>query len=807
MKISDLKISLCQMKVTPGSPAKNSAYIINEIKSAKKRGIEIIVFTEMCVTGYLIGDALEDVYFLDDIARANKEIVEATPAGITAIFGTVLMSPGKAGEDGRARIHNGAMIASDGKMIGSIVKSLQPNYRFFNDDKHLYSLRKIAEAGWQDLEDILEPVKIQTAGGKVAAGIILCEDMWHDDYAHNPTKTLVIKGAELIINLSASPWTWQKNRKRHSVVKNLLKDLRVPFIYVNNTGTQNTGKNIIIFDGSSTVYNEAGEIIFEVPPYSKGCHDFTLSSEMPAISQQVVNDTEELYAGTKCATKYMVPAGKHIVVGLSGGIDSATVAAHFVDALGARRVHAINMPFGDLNSKATKDFARQIAENLGISYEVIPIDNAVWAIAKSSGVERGSLAFQNIQARARMEILAAYAQKIGGYFSCNSNKVEMAFGYGTLYGDVAGFYAPLGDKVKREVRQIADHLNKKVFKKEVIPQACVNQIPTAELERNQKDPFDYGDLNRRGYHDEMVRAITEFRKNPEWFLEMYVKGKLEEELLLETGTIKKLFPDDAKFVADLERCWKLFVISYFKRVQCPPIPISSKRAFGRDFEEFLSEPYFTEKFRYLAENVLGLVKAKKERIVIFGGSLDPVGAHHAKIAKTLAGIFDKVIVVPRGASPSKPTIGKASNEQRRQMLFLGLEGIPNLKFDFHDLACDTFTPTYILNERYKKNYQDSEIWFAVGEDIIKGGHQDKSQIQENWINGKEIWESLNFFVISHENSPVNYADLPPHSEVIELKEILGRSTMIRERISKGQSIDGLVARKVAEFIEKEGLYK
>lgn len=611
--LNGLVISLVQMRVAPGQPDINTVSIIAEIKAASERGIDVIVFPEMSTTGYLIGDILEDDYFVNDVISFNHDIVEATKGTkVAVIFGTVVAVSQK-GEDGRQRLHNAAVVAYDGKIISWTHKTLQPNYRFFNDAKHLYSLRASVEEQAEHLRlkennvmpdvcvrDYLKPIRIETRKGHLNFGVILCEDMWHEDYAVSPAKILVEQGAELIINLSASPWTWQKNHKRHRVVKELLTECRVPLVYVNNTGAQNTGKNILVFDGSSAVYNKNGDAVYEVAPYAQGSHDFRFSDTFEHIVHQSTSDTAELYAALWCATTYMLellPSPKRkIVIGVSGGVDSATSLAHFVDVAGRENVIAVNMPFVYSDSHI-QSLAERVARNLGVRYETYPITKIVQAICEQTAVMPGTLAYENIQARARMEILAAMAQEIGGVFPCNANKVEIAFGYGTLYGDMAGFYAPLGDLVKREVRQVADHLNRIVFGREVIPHECINQMPTAELGKNQKDPFDYGDLNRRGYHDEMVRAFTEFRKNPEWIGEQYASGDLEREFKLESGTLARLFPHSWDFMQDLTQRWMQFNQSFFKRVQCPPIAVVSRRAFGRDLEESLMLPYVTRVLR------------------------------------------------------------------------------------------------------------------------------------------------------------------------------------------------------------------
>ncbi len=801
-KLKGLNVSLCQMKVTPGRPDLNANYLIEEIYAAHERQVDIIVFPEMCTTGYIVGDVFEDDFFIDDVLRWNKKIVEATRVGITAIFGSVTVSLGQKGEDGRQRKHNTAIVAQNGQILIQRPKTLQPDYRFFNDDKHFYSLRKIAAGA--NLNDLLQPVLIQTGIGPIPIGVTVCEDMWHEDYGLNPIAVLVKNGAQLIINISASPWTWQKNRKRHQVIKDLLTECQVPFVYVNNTGSQNTGKNIIVFDGSSAIYNEKGEIILQIPAFDEKPFDFIFDVGYRALQPDFQNDTEELYNAMVCAAKSIVPPDAKVLVGLSGGIDSAVVCAHLVDVLGKERVIAVNMPMPSLNSQTTQDLARTVAENLGIEYQVIPIGEVVETICRATVVTKDTLAYENIQARVRKEILAAEAQKINGVFVCCSNKTEIAFGYGTLYGDIAGLYAPLGDLVKREVRQIADYLNRVRFKKEIIPQTCITQVPTAELALNQKDPFDYGGLERRGYHDEMIRAFTEFRKNPEWFLELYLKGRLEQELKLEAGTLNRLFPTVQEFVRDLRYWWTKFQQSFFKRVQCPPIPIFSRRAFGRDLEESLMVPHFTQRYRYLEEYLLS--QNRKPRTVIFGGSLNPPGINHQLIVERLAEAFDSVIVVPCGIRADKSTTALVSPAHRKAMTTLTFQGMPKVEIDFSDIDHDDFTPTYLLQERYAQRFPDAEIWHAVGGDLVARGHDGNSEIQKSWKRGKEVWQNLKFAVISQPGLPVAVEDLPPSSRIVEIEIILGRSTTVRQMILQGKPIDTVVTPKVAEYIKEQKLY-
>lgn len=823
-KLTGLKIAVCQMHVASGLPSHNTKYIINEIYNASKRGVDVIVFPELCISGYLIGDKYEDNGFINDLQTCHEQIREATKGLNTiVIFGSVTCDKTKVGENGRIRKFNSALIAQDGKWLGVTNKSLLPDYRIFHDTRHFYSTRYIRDehneknrtskgllgVNWLGIHNYLKPLTVKTRIGEIKIGASLCEDMWDIDYPFKPIRSLASNGAEIIFNLSASPWTWRKNRKRHEVVKNLLGDCRVPFVYVNNTGVQIEGGNVVVFDGSSAVYDQDGNIVFEVSSYDKGSRDFTFSDKMLPVKTKPRTDTVELYAALKCSAQGFLDtlalSMRKVVIGLSGGVDSAVSAAFYTRILGPENVFAFNMPYKDFNKQVTKDIARKTAENLGIEYKVIPIDEAVDINARLTGVEPGTLAHQNIQSRARMEILAAEAQKIGGVFSANCNKVELAFGYGTLYGDLAGFFMLLGDLVKREVYQIGDYLNKFVYEREVIPKECFEIAPSAETKKSQEDPFDYGNLDYRGYHDEMVRAFTEFRRSPEWFLKLYANGKLEKELLLKEETLARLFPTSRHFIKDLESKWRMFHGFYFKRKQGTFIPIVSKRAFGGDLIEAILPAHLTQRYHDMKRFMLSQYKPK-ERIVIFGGSFNPSGKNHIQIAKRLSESFNKVIIVPCGERSDKPSANIIPIVYRKEMIKMAFEGMAKVEIDLYDLENNVYTPTYLLQERYAKLFPNAEIWHFVGGDIVTGGRNEKSEIHHVWEKGNEIWQNLNFLVIHRPGYKVEPEDMPPFSEFIEIKNFYGSGTMIRKRIKAGEPINDLVIPEIAEYIKKHKLY-
>jgi len=817
--LKELKICLNQMPVIPGRPDLNAQYIIKRIEEAARENVDILAIPEMSVSGYLIGDLYEDQRFIYDIDRYNKQIIRSIPAGIIVIFGSLTIDPSIKNEDGRCRKYNSAIVASDGKILHVATKTLQPNYRIFDDDRHFQSTRKFAYERGSDSFDYINPVIVPTRIGPVNLGVILCEDMWYKDYPLNPTQILVHKGADIVFNLSASPWTWQKNRKRHQVVKDLLKTSPVPFVYVNNTGAQNNGKNIIVFDGSSTVYNQAGEIIMAAPPYSEGNHYFTFSDSdlslqteelnFTSLAERISHDADELYAGWECAVRSAfiglpIPMRKAII-GLSGGIDSAVDAVIMAKILGPENVYAINMP-SHYNSQATKNIAQKIADNLGIHYEVRPINAIVDAICATTGTEVDSLSYENIQARVRQEILAARTQDLGGVFICNSNKIEMAFGYGTMYGDIAGFVAPLGDMLKYEVYQMADYLNRVVYQREVIPAECFTIAPSAELKDKQTDPFHYGRLNRRGYHDELVRAFIEFRLNPEDILDLYIRNNVENEFRLEPGTLAQLFPTPSDFLVDLEKNYRRLIGSYFKRVQCPPVPILSKRAFGYDLRESLLSPFFTSRYYDLKRVILSWDNPTT-KIAIYGGSFNPPSKHHEQIIDKLSREFDKVIVVVCGSDRGdKESVREVSNEDRGIMANIAFTGFPNVELDLDDLKAGVYTPTYLLEEKYAAKYPNAEIWHVVGSDLIRGGFDKNSEIQRGWQHGQEIWQFLKFYIILRPGYELVNGDLPPIAKACEIPEICGSGTMVRKMIKNHEDARPFVDGAVLAYIEAHNLY-
>ena len=625
-----IKIAACQMEVKPGQPDINCKKILEKIDEAKKNQAEIVIFSEMAVPGYIIGDEWENEAFVMDAYNYNNDIIHASN-DIVVIWGNVDIDKNKVGEDGRIRKFNTAFIAQNQKCIGKTHKTLMPDYREFDDTRHFYSLRKEAQDLNKPISELVNPCKLSINNEYIKIGLSLCEDMWSDDYSLAPIEILLNKGAEFIVNISCSPWTWRKNNKRHRVVRERIKNHPVPFIYVNNTGTQNNGKNIFLYDGNTTIYNPDGTLHKVAKDYQEEIIYTTLFGDNNAViinpELSIEKDTEELYHGLIYGIRnfYKKTGVSKVVIGISGGIDSSLSAAIHSLALGAENVYTINMP-SRYNSETTKSAASQLARNLKTNYAIIPIqesydytvdqiNNVVFERQDNSGkkipVELSGLNKENIQARDRgSRVLAAIASALGGVFICNGNKTEMALGYATLYGDLNGAVAVLADLYKMEVYQLGKYINEKHG--ELIPGEIFDIPASAELSDEQKVDEGKGDPIIYPYHDKLMRAFIEFRLDPEDIIRMYSDGTLAEVLKFDPVLLKEHFPAPADFISDLEQKWRSFKLNYFKRIQSPPVITVSKRAFGFDFRESQNPVHFTRKYIELKNIILNAVNNQKD---------------------------------------------------------------------------------------------------------------------------------------------------------------------------------------------------
>lgn len=384
-----------------------------------------------------------------------------------------------------------------------------------------------------------------------------------------------------------------------------------PLIRVGGVGIQNTGKTIYAFDGRSAVFNSRGEVVQYAEPFEE-CLNFIETDDidkMPALEVPKICAAEKIYRAISYGVKeFLEQIGmKKVVIGVSGGIDSAVAAALYTQVVGAENVILVNMP-SVFNSATTKNLSEQLAKNLGCKYYVVPIQESVdWTVKQleERGIEVSNFVKENIQARDRSSrILAAIAASVGGVFTCNANKAETTVGYATLYGDEAGFLSALADLWKFQVYDLARYMNEKIYKFEAIPQGIIDIVPSAELSTAQNVDEGKGDPLKYLYHDYLLRAFAEDDKAPEEILEFYVKDELEYEIDCKRGLVEKYFPTAQDFIADLERWWKQFTgMGVAKRIQSPPILAVTDKPYGAR-QESQNGCHFTKKYLELKERLL-----------------------------------------------------------------------------------------------------------------------------------------------------------------------------------------------------------
>lgn len=631
-----MKIALSQFEIIPSMPTNNAARIINYIEEAKNNKADMIIFPELAISGYLIGDMWESESFIRECEELGEEIIKASK-DIFVIFGNVAVDRNKKNFDGRVRKYNALFLAKDGKLIKNsyskipypfIIKTLLPNYKEFEDTRHFFSLKDlIFENALEDnfdLKEYFKPVEININGEKINLGLTICEDAWSSNYNLSPIDILNEK-TDLFINISSSPYTLIKDTKRHKMYSDISKKYNKPLIYVNNVGIQNNGKTVYTFDGGSSAYDNNGNIIFASNRYEERLYYIEMNltkKEFPkAIKINEENEYKLIYDTIIYGIrKFMKSIGiNKVVIGVSGGIDSALSSAVYVNAIGKDNVLLVNMP-SRFNSNTTKNLAKTLAKNLGCAYMVVPIQESVDFTIKQietckiikdteeSFLKVSSFASENIQARDRSSrILSGLAASFGGVFTCNANKTETMVGYSTLYGDGAGFFAALADLWKYQIYELAKYINKNIFKKEIIPEGSINIIPSAELSNAQAVDEGKGDPIKYDYHDYLFKTLMESwnRILPEDILQMYIDGILEEKIGCEKGIIKKYFKNDLEFIEDLEKWWRQYMgMAISKRIQAPPILAISRRAFGFGNRESQNRVYYTSKYLYLKNKLL-----------------------------------------------------------------------------------------------------------------------------------------------------------------------------------------------------------
>ena len=552
-----MKIALISMEVVPGRPDLNAASMRRKIAEAKAAGANLALFPALSLSGLFLGGVWKQPAFLRDCAAYAEEIAAAAD-GITVVFGNA------AADDSCTGVRRTLMEARSGM------------------------LREVAHS----------PL--------------------HGAGTHFSPLLYELPNEDIILAADASPFPICFGAQ---TLAEMAREKRRNIFYINTLGLQDKGKTVYAFPGRAYAYNADGARVLMSPAYTEGITVID-TNDMPA---PITPSTETPIAPKYRMLCYAVQKFlarihmERVVIGISGGIDSAVAAALYVDAIGADKVLLVNMP-SRFNSATTKGLAAQLAENLGCRHIIVPIEESVEhtvkqltsipilgkCAAEDEHLTISSFVRENMQARDRSgRVLAAVAAAWGAGFTCNANKAESTVGYATLYGDQAGFLSALADLWKYQVYDLARYLNDSVYGREVIPQGIIDIVPSAELSDAQNVDEGKGDPIRYPYHDYLFRAFAENNETPEEILEYYAKNALEAHIGCEEGLVAAYFPTAADFIADLERWWGLYTgMAVAKRIQSPPLLSVSAHAYGSDHPESQIGAYETIRYHALKKRLL-----------------------------------------------------------------------------------------------------------------------------------------------------------------------------------------------------------
>jgi NAD+ synthase (glutamine-hydrolysing) len=486
-----MKLALAQFNPTVGDFAGNTARILALAERAKDRGADLAVFSELCICGYLPQDLLERPAFID---RNQKELKQlAAKLALPSIVGFV----GKNKKGTGSGIANKAALVAGGKILFEQSKMLLPTYDVFDESRYFQPAveQKVFEFGGEML------------------GITICEDVWNDKnfwavrrYDRDPVTELAAQGTSVIINISASPYTIDKRALRVDMLRSIALSHQLPIVYVNQVG----GNDSLIFDGASVALTLDGKVAAQAAAFEEDIVLFDTTTGQGEVHEQPPEEIAYAFRALVLGTRDYVHKCRFqkALVGLSGGIDSAVVAAIAVEALGAENVLGVSMP-GPYSSPGSIADAQAVAQNLGIEMKTIPISpvfEAYLAVLKPVfGSRKADVAEENIQARIRGNYLMALSNKFGSMVLSTGNKSELAVGYCTLYGDMAGGLAVISDVPKLMVYELAKFINRR---RPIIPRETIEKPPSAELRPNQKDedslpPYDVLDRVLKAYIEDL----------------------------------------------------------------------------------------------------------------------------------------------------------------------------------------------------------------------------------------------------------------------------------------------------------------
>lgn len=550
-----MKIAIAQLNSTIGDLTGNAENILNAAEQAVQENAQLLLTPELSLCGYPPRDYLLNPSFLKKMSQELEALAQALPPHLTVLVGVATQNP-HAAEKGEKPLHNSIALIEEGKVINYFHKRLLPTYDVFDEARYFEPAK----------ETNCFVIKLNSDQNSIIPlniGVTICEDLWNDEnfwgkrnYQHNPLEDLATRGVDLIVNLSASPYSVGKQNLRTEMLSHSADHYQIPIIYTNQVGANDD----LIFDGSSIALNRNGELVTRAKAFQNDLvitefnpqkQDLITTNIAPTIDNLDQEMWEALVLGVQDYTRKC--GFKKVVIGLSGGIDSALVAAIARSAMGKDNVLAVLMP-SPYSSQGSISDAEALIHNLGIASTTLGIEPAMKAYDEIlaplfSGTEFG-VAEENLQSRIRGNLLMAIANKFNYLLLSTGNKSEMAVGYCTLYGDMNGGLAVISDVPKMQVYSLCRWLNRE---QEIIPPNIINKAPSAELKPDQQDQ---DSLPPYEILDEILHRFIQEHQGIE---ELINAGFSEETVKKVTNLVRK---------------------AEFKRRQAPPGLKVTDRAFG-----------------------------------------------------------------------------------------------------------------------------------------------------------------------------------------------------------------------------------
>lgn len=540
-----MRIAIAQLNPIVGDIEGNAQRILEAAQTAFNQGAELLLTPELSLCGYPPRDLLLNLGFVEKMSRQLQLLSQQLPEKLAVLVGFVEKNP-SATVRGEKPLFNSIALLKSQEIKQIFTKRLLPTYDVFDEDRYFASGK--------------ESQYFQLTENNVKIGVTICEDVWNDEqfwgqrqYAVNPIADLASLGVDLIVNLSASPYSVGKQKLRESLLSHSATRYNLPIVYVNQVG----GNDDLIFDGDSVAFNRQGEVIYRAQAFTSSLELIEFNQDLlPAVIHPLpVDEDEEIYRALVLGVRdYVQKCGfKRVIFGLSGGIDSSLVAAIARDALGKENVLAVMMPSPYSSDHSISD-AVALVNNLGIKSEKLAIQEIMTAYDQLleglfAGTDFG-IAEENLQSRIRGNLLMALSNKFGHLLLSTGNKSEMAVGYCTLYGDMNGGLAVIADVPKTRVYSLCRWLNRHG---EIIPLNVINKAPSAELKPNQKDQDSLPPY-------EILDAI----------LALLIDRHQSAEQIIAAGFEPEIVQKVIKLVKNAE----------FKRKQAPPVLKISDRAFG-----------------------------------------------------------------------------------------------------------------------------------------------------------------------------------------------------------------------------------